>query len=74
MVIVSITGWDGTRVLGAFSDKETALTCLEKSSIKCDHNLIFDFVELNKISMVMNITPDLEEPISRKHIYDDKIS
>tara|TARA_A100001011_G_scaffold397557_1_gene498945 strand:- start:7273 stop:7509 length:237 start_codon:yes stop_codon:yes gene_type:complete len=71
MVIVSITEWDGTRVLGAFDNEEVARLCLEKSKIKCDSNITFDIIESNKISIAHKVGIDVNKPLTRKHVYED---
>ena len=75
VVVVSISGWDGSRVLGAFSNKESALNCLKERNIECNSkNIVFDFVQLDKISMMMSVNPDVDQPLTRTHVYDDKMS
>ena len=72
MIVMCITGWDGQRVLGIFTDEETALKELESVGIPYDEKISLDFVEIDKISNTLSIEPSINLPIKRIHIYDDE--
>ena len=71
MIVMSVTGWDGHRVLGVFTTEKEALKALEDSSIPYNEKVTLDFVEINKIACTMSLGSCLTSPIKRTHIYDE---
>lgn len=60
-VVVTIKGWDGSRIIGAFANLDCAKTAI-KSYYENTHDtgtfkeeVIIDFLKLNRISKVMTI-------------------
>ena len=74
MIVMCITGWDGQRVLGVFTDEALALKALESARIPCDEKISLDFVEVGKVSNTLSIEPVAGVPVKRTHIYDDEFA
>ena len=50
MVVVSISAWDGYRILGVFQSKEKAEKAVEELKISNVGTVSYDIVEVGKIS------------------------
>ena len=78
MVVASVKGWDGTRVLGVFNNEETALKLCEVAGFDVNgEDFYLDFVEMNKISEYQTLLMDTELPsrnFKRIHVYDEPIN
>tara|TARA_B100000579_G_scaffold100127_1_gene79649 strand:- start:28 stop:339 length:312 start_codon:yes stop_codon:yes gene_type:complete len=75
VVIASISGWDGVRILGAFETKDIALKiCKEAGFDVSGDSFHIDIVEKNKISMCTQLIVDGSRRTGRfvkLHIYDE---
>lgn len=81
-VILTIKGWDGSRILGVFDSMEAAKSVKEnfleeKTEQKSDYRqleeFIFDVVEINKVSKSCQLYASSDsDQIIRTHIYDNK--
>ncbi len=78
LVVVSLSDWDGHRVIGVFESEEIARQAVQeaKSSI-ARGSLSFDIVSKNQISLFQHIVYDDENRDDsynvtvRKHIYEE---
>ncbi len=79
LIIVSVSDWDGHRILGVFSSEKKALEHVVKAGFKIENdNLYFDIVKKNRVSKCQEIicSPDVtgQRPTSltRKHLYEQE--
>ena len=77
LIVVSVSDWDGHRILGVFSSEKKALEHIEKAGFKIENdNLYFDIVKKNMISSCQEIkcSPDVNgfrpSSLTRKHLYE----
>lgn len=68
-VVVSHRGWDGTRILGVFSDKDTALAATKDFKLAENEELLFDFLKMNLISASCGSTHCGKKIVERHHTY-----
>ena len=75
VVIASISGWDGVRILGAFETKDVALKVCKDAGFDISSDAFhIDIVEKNKISMCTQLIVDSSRQTGRYvklHLYDD---
>ena len=73
MVVASIKGWDGTRVLGVFDSEENAMRVCEAAGFDVvGEDFYLDFVEVNKVSQCQTLLMDTElatKNFKRIHVY-----
>jgi hypothetical protein len=70
MVVVSISAWDGYRILGVFQSEEKAKKAVEELKISNVDRVSYDIVEVGKISYSQEIKGNSEKSTIRKHIYE----
>ena len=68
-VVVSHRGWDGTRIIGVFSSKPTALEATKNFKLAENEELIFDYLEVNRLSRSSGATHSGSSIIERHHVY-----
>ena len=75
MVIASVSGWDGVRIVGAFSSKELAVKLCKDAGIETDSDSFYiDVVEIDKVSRNYQLVVDPSNDIKgfvKVHIYDE---
>ena len=75
MVVASISGWDGVRIIGAFETKELALKmCAEYGLDITSDSFHIDIVQKNKISTYTQLVVDSSNQTGRYvklHVYDE---
>jgi hypothetical protein len=84
VVIASVRGWDGSRILGAFESEEEAFRLCRDAGFDVDgDDFYIDVVEINKVSSSQNLVLDTDATtrnFKRIHVYpcpldtDEKIS
>ena len=59
MVIASVSGWDGVRILGAFESEELAYKLCSEAGFDITHeNFNIDIVQMNKVSTYTQLVID----------------
>tara|TARA_B100001094_G_scaffold331957_1_gene402085 strand:- start:3863 stop:4129 length:267 start_codon:yes stop_codon:yes gene_type:complete len=79
-VILTIKGWDGSRILGVFDSMEAANAVkinflkeknIQKNDYRESEEFIFDVVEINKVSKSCTLYASSDsDQIIRNHVYD----
>lgn len=68
-VVVSHRGWDGTRLLGVFSNKSNAMAATKDFKLAENEELIFDFMKFNQVSSSCGSTHSGKKIVERHHTY-----
>ena len=68
-IVVSHRGWDGTRILGVFSSKATAVESTKDFNLAENEELIFDFMKFNRVSASCGSTHSGKKIVERHHTY-----
>lgn len=74
-IIVSHMGWDGTRIIGLFADRESAHKAVSGFKLNSDReSLIFDVVKIGRLSKsCVTAQTGKQRVIERHHIYEDPL-
>ena len=70
MVVVSISAWDGYRILGVFQSEDSAKKAVKEAKILSLDRVSYDIVEVGKISYSQEIKGSSEKSAIRKYIYE----
>lgn len=68
-IVVSHRGWDGTRIIGVFSDRPTAIEATKNFKLSENEELVFDYLEVNRLSKSAGTTHSGSSIIERHHVY-----
>ena len=78
LVIASIRGWDGTRILGAFESEDKAMSLCRDAGFDVDGDEFYiDIVEINQVSDSQNLVLDPDTTsrnFKRIHVYSGVLS
>lgn len=68
-IVVSHRGWDGSRILGVFTDKTSAIEATKDFKLAENEELIFDYLKVNHVSSSCGSTHSGKKIIERHHVY-----
>lgn len=68
-IVVSHRGWDGTRIIGVFSNKASAIEATKNFKLAENEELIFDYLEINRLSKSAGTIHSGSSIIERHHVY-----
>jgi len=75
VVVVSVSGWDGSRILGVFKSEKEALELCENAGFDTSHETFhLDIVEVNQISTHTELVIDGSKKaggLVKVHVYNE---